>query len=44
VLLCDRGVLFLDTAAGAARIDVVQQGLEMGIVSLARQWQGTEPL
>lgn len=44
VLLCDRGILFLDTAAGAARIDVVQKGLEMGVVSLARQWRGTEPL
>jgi lipopolysaccharide transport system ATP-binding protein len=44
VLLCDRGILFLDTAAGAARVDVVQQGLEMGVVSLARQWRGIEPL
>lgn len=40
VLLCNRGVLFLDTAAAVARIQVVQQGLEMGIVTLPRQWRG----
>lgn len=40
VLLCDRGVLFLDTATAAARVRVVQEGLEMGIVTLPRHWTG----
>lgn len=43
VLLCDRGVLFLDTAAAVVRIRVVQRGLEMGIVTLPRQWRGVVP-
>ena len=43
VLLCERGILFLDTVQGAAHFEVVQDDLEMGVVSLAHDWTGVLP-
>jgi lipopolysaccharide transport system ATP-binding protein len=41
VLLCERGILFLDAAQGAAHFEVIQDDLEIGIVSLGHNWTGT---
>lgn len=38
-LLCENGVHLYDQALDAARLTVSQEDLEMGLVSLPRQWQ-----
>jgi lipopolysaccharide transport system ATP-binding protein len=40
-LLCERGIHLYDSAGAVAELNLVQDGLEQGLVSLPRTWSGT---